>query len=96
MNEEAFVIPNLESTPEFAVPSLEERWRVPEVECELYGGKWQVVSSGGWARPEKIIVLEGCAIVHSLRHALRDSKSFGKRILFLCDNMGLVCALEKG
>ncbi|CAK0816959.1 unnamed protein product, partial [Prorocentrum cordatum] len=71
-------------------------WKVPEVEEELYGGRWQVVSSGGRARAEKIIVLEGRALVHSLRHALRDSKSFGKRILFLCDNMGLVCAMEKG
>ncbi|CAK0810560.1 unnamed protein product, partial [Prorocentrum cordatum] len=73
-----------------------ERWKVQEVSGELYGGRWQVVSSGGWARVENIVVLEGRAIVHSLRHALRDSKSFGRRLLFLSDNMGLVCALQKG
>ncbi|CAK0806316.1 unnamed protein product, partial [Prorocentrum cordatum] len=85
------------ASPEVAVEDPEGNlWKVPEVEEELYGGRWQVVSSGGWARSEKIIVLEGRALVHSLRHALRDSKSFGKRILFLCDNMGLVCAMEKG
>ncbi|CAK0867888.1 unnamed protein product [Prorocentrum cordatum] len=84
-------------SPEEAVEDPEGNlWKVPEVEEKLYGGRWQVVSSGGWARSEKIIVLEGRALVHSLRHALRDSKSFGKRILFLCDNMGLVCAMEKG
>ncbi|CAK0839605.1 unnamed protein product, partial [Prorocentrum cordatum] len=84
-------------SPEVAVEDPEGNlWKVPEVEEELYGGRWQVVSSGGWARSEKIIVLEGRALVHSLRHALRDSKSFGKRILFLCDSMGLVCAMEKG
>ncbi|CAK0877769.1 unnamed protein product [Prorocentrum cordatum] len=84
-------------SPEEAVEDPEDNlWNVPEVEDTLYGGRWQVVSSGGWARSEKIIVLEGRALVHSLRHALRDSKSFGKRILFLCDNMGLVCAMEKG
>ncbi|CAK0855455.1 unnamed protein product, partial [Prorocentrum cordatum] len=84
-------------SPEEAVEDPEGNlWKVPEVEEKLYGGRWQVVSSGGWARSEKIIVLEGRALVRSLRRALRDSKSFGKRILFLCDNMGLVCAMEKG
>ena len=68
----------------------------PEVPKEVINGTWEVVSSGRWDRKENIVVLEGRALVHALRHALRDSKTFGKRVLFISDNFSSVLALTKG
>ncbi|CAK0894125.1 unnamed protein product [Prorocentrum cordatum] len=69
---------------------------VQEVSREVLNGRCQVVSSGGWARPEHIVVHEGRALVHATRRALRDSRAFGKRVLFQTDALSSVLALTKG
>lgn len=69
---------------------------VAEVSRELIDGEWQVTGSGRWSRTEHIVTLEGRALVHGLRTRIRDTSTFGKRMLFLSDSLVAVLALSKG
>ena len=67
-----------------------------EVPAALYDGEWQTASAGRWRESESMPILEGRALVWSLRHSLRSSECFGKRCFFLSDSMTQVLALSKG
>ncbi|CAK0870850.1 unnamed protein product [Prorocentrum cordatum] len=70
--------------------------RFEDVPIDMVRGEWRVVSSGGWERSEGIATLEGRSLVHALRHALRDSRAVGRRILWLTDSMTATLSLGKG
>ena len=57
---------------------------------------WQLRFAQYMQHPEAITVLEGRAVVATLRHKFRSLACFRQRHVHLCDNLGTVLALEKG
>ncbi|CAK0841243.1 unnamed protein product, partial [Prorocentrum cordatum] len=57
---------------------------------------WQLRVKGRFNRAENIIRLEGHGLVIGIRHHLRAVSRRGRKLLMLCDNLGLVLALGKG
>lgn len=57
---------------------------------------WSLRFSQYMQFPEAITVLEGRAIVATLRHKFRSVSNFHKQHAHLCDNLGTVLAVEKG
>ncbi|CAK0887949.1 unnamed protein product, partial [Prorocentrum cordatum] len=70
--------------------------RVPLVPERLLKGKWSVVCSRPWQRPEGMPALETWATLWGLRRMLRNSRWWGRRLLFLSDSMSATLALSKG
>ena len=66
------------------------------VSRSLVAGPWRTVRSQAWDRPESIPVLETRAALWGLRHMLRNSRTWHKRLLILSDSMSAVLALSKG
>ncbi|CAK0870540.1 unnamed protein product, partial [Prorocentrum cordatum] len=62
----------------------------------LVGGPWRTVRSQALDRPESIPVLGTRAAQWGLRHVLRNSQTWHKRVLILSDSMSAVLALSKG
>lgn len=57
---------------------------------------WTIVGRYKWNRRESIPVLEGRAVVHGVKHLLRNVGNFNKKHLILSDSLTAVCALDKG
>ena len=57
---------------------------------------WTIVGRNKWNRRESIPVLEGRAVVHGVKHLLRNVGNFNKKHLILSDSLTAVCALDKG
>lgn len=57
---------------------------------------WSVVWSHPWKHQDNILHTEALALVWSIEHALRANRNFGKRILFLADNLPLTLSVCKG
>ncbi|CAK0904966.1 unnamed protein product [Prorocentrum cordatum] len=57
---------------------------------------WLLRVKGRFSRAENIIRLEGHGVVIGIRHHLRAASRRGRKLLALCDNLGLVLALGKG
>ncbi|CAK0901668.1 unnamed protein product, partial [Prorocentrum cordatum] len=57
---------------------------------------WKVCFYGRFNRAADIVILEGEALVMGVRHFVRNTANHGRRLLLLCDNMGLVLASGKG
>ncbi|CAK0807270.1 unnamed protein product, partial [Prorocentrum cordatum] len=70
--------------------------RVPLVPERLLKGKWSVLCSRPWKRPEGMPVLETRSTLWGLRHQLRNTRWWGRRLLFLSDSMSATPALSKG
>ena len=69
----------------------------PEVDPLLLKKEdWQLRFAQHMQFPEAITVLEGRAVVATLRHKFRSLSCFHQRHVHLCDNLGTVLALEKG
>ena len=70
----------------------------PEVpRTVLHPQFWKTKKMGKWGNTaEHITIKEGRALVIAVRRLTRASKNRGKRHLFLCDNLGLVLAVNKG
>ena len=70
----------------------------PEVSHHfLHPSKWETKLMGKWNNTrEHITVKEGRALVLAFRRLTRSSNSRGKRHLFLCDNLSLAFAVNKG
>lgn len=57
---------------------------------------WSVVWSHPWKHQDNILHTEALALVWSIEHALSPNRNFGKRILFLADNLPLTLSVCKG
>ena len=58
--------------------------------------EWSLRFAQHMQYPEHITALEGRGVVASLRHKFRSTNHFGKEHFHLCDNLGMVLALDKG
>ena len=58
--------------------------------------KWKVVHSSKISSDKPIHEKEGWGVLWVLKHLTRSERSFGRRHLTLCDNLGLVLSLSKG
>ncbi|CAK0910921.1 unnamed protein product [Prorocentrum cordatum] len=67
-----------------------------EVPLELLRRDWKLVGRCKWNVEEPMSILEGRAILHALRHALRNVQNFGRRIAVLGDALVAACAVSKG
>ena len=68
-----------------------------EVSPELHtSSDWSLRFSQYMKYPEAITVLEGRAVLASLRHKFRSVGNFHQQHAHLCDNLGTVLAIEKG
>eukprot|EP00973_Karenia_brevis_P062861 8740552-Karenia_brevis.AAC.1 len=68
-----------------------------EVDSEfLRESDWSYIYNDRWQFQENILRTEGRALEWSIRHKLRSSKNFGKRHVFLVDNLSLALAANKG
>lgn len=66
----------------------------PEVDPSIMDkSKWQLKFSQRMLFPEAITVLEGRAVVATLRQKFRSVATFGQRHVHLCDNLGTVLSL---
>lgn len=59
-------------------------------------GEWNVVWSSPWKHSSNILHTEALALVWSIEHSLRANRNFGKRLLFLADNLPLTLSVCKG
>eukprot|EP00435_Cladocopium_sp_Y103_P028683 s382_g7.t1 len=69
---------------------------VPELDPSFLTGDWKRVESRQWSRQEPIVILEGRALVWTVQHLVRCSRSHGRRHLIISDSMSNVLALTKG
>eukprot|EP00971_Amphidinium_carterae_P139737 2768498-Amphidinium_carterae.1 len=77
------------------------QWKVqqgfPEVPRTVTDFKeWQVEGYGPFRHRESITALEGRAFVKAFQIAALDPSLHDSRVLFLLDNFGTTCAVEKG
>ncbi len=62
----------------------------------LQSSDWNVLFASRMRMPEHITLLEGRAVVQTLRHKTRAQESFHKRHLHLGDNLGMTLCLDRG
>ena len=62
----------------------------------LQADDWHIVHASRVYDSDTIFVLEAQALLISVKHILRSSAAFGKRLLFLVDNLALALAINKG
>ncbi|CAK0856032.1 unnamed protein product [Prorocentrum cordatum] len=76
----------------------EEEQKFFEIGKSILGSQedWKVCFYGRFNRAADIVILEGEALVMGVRHFVRNTANHGRRLLLLCDNMGLVLASGKG
>eukprot|EP00971_Amphidinium_carterae_P004926 98435-Amphidinium_carterae.1 len=77
------------------------QWKVrqgfPEIPEDLIeSSQWGVEGYGPFRHAKPITVLEGRAFVKSLQIAAQDLALHDSKVLFLLDNFGTTCAIEKG
>ncbi|CAK0909111.1 unnamed protein product, partial [Prorocentrum cordatum] len=77
---------------------LKEEQKFYEIGKSILGSQedWKVCFYGRFNRAADIVILEGEALVMGVRHFVRNTANHGRRLLLLCDNMGLVLASGKG
>eukprot|EP00972_Heterocapsa_arctica_P043119 6357873-Heterocapsa_arctica.AAC.1 len=69
---------------------------VPDVPGRLLTGRYKLVDSSTWDRPESIPVLEMSALAWTVKHICRKVGNHGRKHLILSDSISAVCALAKG
>ena len=70
-------------------PEVSDSWSEPT--------QWDLVTASAWQRPEEHInIKEGRVALMSLKRLCRTTKNLGTTALTLCDNMGVVLAMERG
>ena len=62
----------------------------------LHPDDWQIAWSMPWRFQDNILHTEALALCWSVEHALRANRNFGRRILFLSDNLPLTLGVCKG
>lgn len=62
----------------------------------LHPDDWQIAWSMPWRFQDNILHTEALALCWSVEHALRANRNFGRRILFLSDNLPLSLGVCKG
>ena len=62
----------------------------------LQSSEWKTLFASRMRMPEHITLLEGRAVVQTLRHKTRAQESFHKRHLHLGDNLGMTLCLDRG
>ncbi|CAK0868361.1 unnamed protein product [Prorocentrum cordatum] len=67
-----------------------------EVPPKLLKRDWMIAGRYRWKVEEPMPMLEGRAILHALRHALRSAQNFGRRIAVLGDAPAATCVASKG
>ena len=65
----------------------------PEYVCD---SSWSLLQARHSDTKESVHIKEARAVVWGAKHLSRDAKAHGKRYVFLCDNMSVVLAFEKG
>ncbi|CAK0798858.1 unnamed protein product, partial [Prorocentrum cordatum] len=77
---------------------LKEEQKFYEIGKSILGSQedWKVCFYGRFNRAADIVILEGEALVMGVRHFVRNTANHGRRLLLLCDKMGLVLASGKG
>ena len=58
--------------------------------------QWTTLFSSRMTMPEHITLLEGRAVVQTLRRKCRSFENFHKRHLHFCDNLGMTLCLDRG
>ncbi|CAK0838344.1 unnamed protein product [Prorocentrum cordatum] len=86
------------SPPHRYVITWKEEQKFFEIGKSILGSQedWKVCFYGRFNRAADIVILEGEALVMGVRHFVRNTANHGRRLLLLCDNMGLVLASGKG
>ena len=78
-------------------PFMEIDLNFPEAPPAIFQGPhWKLVQARRYHHKEAIHLKELRAVLFGYRRRLRRACYHGKRHLFLCDNMGISLALEKG
>ena len=62
----------------------------------LQSSEWKTLFASRMKMPEHITLLEGRAVVQTIRHKTRAQESFHKRHLHLGDNLGMTLCLDRG
>jgi hypothetical protein len=68
----------------------------PQFLMHLLSLKQTLLFASPWGSPEAIHMLEGRAVLKAVQHACRTPACRMHRVLFLCDNMSIVMAFNKG
>ena len=81
---------------EGAIPELPDAG-FPGIERELLAeADWSLVFKGRWVKSENTLLTEGRALLWGVKHKLRSCSAFGRRHVFLVDNLPLALAAAKG
>eukprot|EP00971_Amphidinium_carterae_P168336 3335613-Amphidinium_carterae.1 len=67
-----------------------------ELPVELLLGPWKVAFKGVWRRTEPMVVLEARCALLAVKHLVRSSSNFNKRVLVVSDSIAACAAISKG